>query len=131
MFVLLTSVKMSHATRKLKRSKAFKPPTPLTTACLGRRYETQAFRALNQGLGRCIRHRNDWGAILIVDCRFASKDRYTNAISKWVRQRLVHHGKFDSAMASLEQFVARRVVPPAHEGVLPESVADVKPAVFR
>eukprot|EP00035_Acanthoeca_spectabilis_P017391 m.362541 g.362541 ORF g.362541 m.362541 type:complete len:1056 (-) comp16651_c0_seq2:2355-5522(-) len=94
-------------------------------------YETQAFRALNQGLGRCIRHRNDWGAILIVDCRFASKDRYTNAISKWVRQRLVHHGKFDSAMASLEQFVARRVAPPAHEGALPESVADVKPAVLR
>ena len=30
-------------------------------------YESQAFRALNQGLGRCIRHRNDWGALLIVD----------------------------------------------------------------
>lgn len=72
-------------------------------------YETQAFRALNQGLGRCIRHRDDWGAILIVDCRFATKERYTAAISKWVRQRLVHHGKFDKAMASLEEFVARRV----------------------
>ena len=30
-------------------------------------YEIEAFRALNQALGRCIRHRNDWGAILMVD----------------------------------------------------------------
>ena len=32
-------------------------------------YEIQAFRALNQALGRCIRHRKDWGAILMVDDR--------------------------------------------------------------
>ena len=33
-------------------------------------YEIQAFRALNQALGRCIRHRRDWGAILMVDDRW-------------------------------------------------------------
>lgn len=33
-------------------------------------YDTQAFRALNQALGRCIRHINDWGAILLVDERY-------------------------------------------------------------
>jgi Fanconi anemia group J protein len=32
-------------------------------------YEVQAFRALNQALGRCIRHRNDYGALLVVDQR--------------------------------------------------------------
>lgn len=32
-------------------------------------YVIQAFRALNQALGRCIRHRNDWGAVLLVDER--------------------------------------------------------------
>ena len=32
-------------------------------------YEIQAFRALNQALGRCIRHKKDWGAILMVDDR--------------------------------------------------------------
>lgn len=35
------------------------------------RYEIQAFRALNQALGRCIRHRNDWGAIILLDSRFS------------------------------------------------------------
>ncbi|XP_037091332.1 Fanconi anemia group J protein homolog [Pollicipes pollicipes] len=33
-------------------------------------YGIQAYRALNQALGRCIRHRYDWGAILLVDDRF-------------------------------------------------------------
>ena len=33
-------------------------------------YEIQAFRALNQALGRCIRHKKDWGAILMVDDRY-------------------------------------------------------------
>ena len=35
-------------------------------------YEVQAFRALNQALGRCIRHRNDYGALLVVDQRYVS-----------------------------------------------------------
>ncbi|XP_031207121.1 Fanconi anemia group J protein isoform X3 [Mastomys coucha] len=33
-------------------------------------YEIQAYRALNQALGRCIRHKNDWGALILVDGRF-------------------------------------------------------------
>ncbi|CAN8016577.1 unnamed protein product [Ixodes persulcatus] len=39
-------------------------------------YETQAFRALNQALGRCIRHRLDWGALIVVDQRFSENSRY-------------------------------------------------------
>ena len=38
----------------------------------GEWYEIQAFRALNQALGRCIRHKKDWGAILMVDDRSVS-----------------------------------------------------------
>lgn len=34
-------------------------------------YSSQAFRALNQALGRCLRHINDWGALLLIDERFA------------------------------------------------------------
>uniref|UniRef100_A0A8C8D3D1 DNA 5'-3' helicase n=1 Tax=Oncorhynchus tshawytscha TaxID=74940 RepID=A0A8C8D3D1_ONCTS len=35
-------------------------------------YEIQAYRALNQALGRCIRHKNDWGALILVDDRFGN-----------------------------------------------------------
>ncbi|VEL09296.1 unnamed protein product [Protopolystoma xenopodis] len=51
-------------------------------------YEAQAFRALNQAIGRCIRHRNDWGAVLLVDSRFVEQpDRHTQSISRWIRSR--------------------------------------------
>lgn len=35
-------------------------------------YSIQAFRALNQALGRCLRHVHDWGALLLIDERFTT-----------------------------------------------------------
>ena len=34
-------------------------------------YSQTAMRAVNQGMGRVIRHRNDYGAIILADARFA------------------------------------------------------------
>ena len=34
-------------------------------------YETQASRAVNQAIGRVIRHRKDYGAIILADERWA------------------------------------------------------------
>ncbi|XP_056613657.1 Fanconi anemia group J protein isoform X3 [Triplophysa dalaica] len=71
----------------------------------GRWYEIQAYRALNQALGRCIRHKNDWGALILVDDRFrANPNRYITGLSKWVRQLVRHHDTFTGAMQSLESF---------------------------
>lgn len=72
-------------------------------------YESQAFRALNQALGRCIRHRKDWGAILLLEQRFSSS-RNTQHLSKWVRGRLSKEfGNLDKSwkdgMADLVKFV--------------------------
>ncbi|XP_036612018.1 Fanconi anemia group J protein [Trichosurus vulpecula] len=68
-------------------------------------YEIQAYRALNQALGRCIRHKNDWGALILVDDRFRSNpDRYVSGLSKWVRQQIKHHETFESALESLAAF---------------------------
>jgi len=46
-------------------------------------YEIQAYRAINQGLGRCIRHRKDWGAIILVD------DRYFKNPQKYMKGKLI------------------------------------------
>ncbi|XP_056127141.1 Fanconi anemia group J protein isoform X1 [Rhinichthys klamathensis goyatoka] len=71
----------------------------------GRWYEIQAYRALNQALGRCIRHRNDWGALILVDDRFKTNpNKYITGLSKWVRQLVRHHDTFTGAMQSLESF---------------------------
>ncbi|MBZ3869889.1 Fanconi anemia group J protein [Sciurus carolinensis] len=68
-------------------------------------YEIQAYRALNQALGRCIRHRNDWGALILVDDRFRNNpNRYIAGLSKWVRQQIKHHSTFESALESLAEF---------------------------
>ncbi|KAL4647191.1 Fanconi anemia group J protein [Arapaima gigas] len=68
-------------------------------------YEIQAYRALNQALGRCIRHRNDWGALILVDDRFrCNPNKYITGLSKWVRQLVQHHNTFSGAMQSLLTF---------------------------
>ncbi|XP_051934803.1 Fanconi anemia group J protein isoform X2 [Hippocampus zosterae] len=68
-------------------------------------YEMQAYRALNQALGRCIRHREDWGALILVDDRFRNNpNKYIKGLSKWVRQLVQHHDTFTSAMESLAAF---------------------------
>ncbi|XP_071541699.1 Fanconi anemia group J protein homolog isoform X2 [Panulirus ornatus] len=76
-------------------------------------YEIQAFRAINQALGRCIRHRFDWGAIILVDERYQQgclsngmqQNKYTRSLSKWVRNKIVHHLNFSMALSDLCQFV--------------------------
>ncbi|KAI5129856.1 fanconi anemia group J protein [Nematocida parisii] len=45
-------------------------------------YDQQAFRAVNQALGRCIRHKNDWGSIFMIDSRYGSAVK-SSKISEW------------------------------------------------
>ncbi|KAK7481564.1 hypothetical protein BaRGS_00027213, partial [Batillaria attramentaria] len=73
-------------------------------------YEIQAFRALNQALGRCIRHRRDWGALIIVDDRFVKNtNKYANGLSKWVRKKLHVHRKCSAMLESLSEFTSARI----------------------
>ncbi|XP_062501218.1 Fanconi anemia group J protein homolog isoform X2 [Corticium candelabrum] len=67
-------------------------------------YETQAFRALNQALGRCLRHRSDWGALLMIDERFGHSEKYIRGLSKWIRHQVQHFGVFDVALDSIKKF---------------------------
>eukprot|EP00210_Caulerpa_lentillifera_P006789 g6488.t1 len=81
-------------------------------------YNQQAFRALNQGIGRCIRHKNDFGAILLLDSRFASQERISY-VSRWVRSQAQEFQSFSQSIASVREFYIRNqdlqalVQPPA------------------
>ncbi|XP_065827225.1 Fanconi anemia group J protein-like isoform X2 [Oscarella lobularis] len=72
-------------------------------------YEIQAFRALNQALGRCLRHKQDWGALVMIDERFRKNPRYVNSLSKWIRQYVHHFELFNDALTSLVEFSKDRV----------------------
>ncbi|KAI1721677.1 hypothetical protein Ddc_08140 [Ditylenchus destructor] len=69
-------------------------------------YTTQAYRALNQALGRCLRHRMDWGALLLVDER-NSNSTEAKKISRWVRQQLLIYDDFASFQDELKKFVEK------------------------
>ena len=56
-------------------------------------YVQQAARAVNQAVGRVIRHRNDYGAVLLLDARFG-KPQQLQALSAWARP---HTRVFDAA----------------------------------
>ncbi|XP_073171520.1 Fanconi anemia group J protein [Lepidochelys kempii] len=74
-------------------------------------YEIQAYRALNQALGRCIRHKKDWGALMLVDDRFRSNpNKYITGLSKWIRQQIQHHENFSTALDSLDAFAKKNQV---------------------
>lgn len=77
-------------------------------------YESQAFRALNQALGRCIRHRHDWGAIILLEQRF-TMGRNVNQLSKWVRSRVKTFTAFAAAMQSLDGFIRKNRQAPVQE----------------
>jgi fanconi anemia group J protein len=47
-------------------------------------YDMQAFRALNQAVGRCVRHRRDFGAIVLLDQRFCAPS-VAKQLPSWVR----------------------------------------------
>ena len=62
------------------------------------------FRAVNQALGRCLRHINDWGAIIMIESRLPGNDRYWNGISRWIRDEMIATDNCAEAMERLEYF---------------------------
>lgn len=65
-------------------NKLYKPSHPKITLSGAEWYSQQAHRAVNQAIGRVIRHRHDYGAILFLDSRF-SEPRNQLGVSKWIR----------------------------------------------
>jgi len=66
-------------------------------------YTNQAFRAVNQALGRVIRHRADYGAILLLDNRF-EQTKYQIGLSKWLRPHIDMNHSIGASIASLKRF---------------------------
>ena len=57
----------------------------------------EAFRSLNQSIGRCIRHINDYGMIYLVDCRFSDRGN-KSCISPWLEPYVSYEKYMDSKM---------------------------------
>ncbi|KAF3450771.1 hypothetical protein FNV43_RR06860 [Rhamnella rubrinervis] len=66
-------------------------------------YSQQASRAVNQAVGRVIRHRHDYGAIIFCDERFAHSNRQSQ-ISRWIQPHLKCYSKFGDVVFTLTRF---------------------------
>ncbi|PIA13149.1 DNA repair helicase [Coemansia reversa NRRL 1564] len=71
-------------------------------------YDIQAFRAINQALGRCLRHKNDWGAIIMLESRFTYPWNIAR-LSKWVRGHMLIYKSFNDAKHDLNAFYDFRI----------------------
>ncbi|EDS40179.1 fanconi anemia group J protein [Culex quinquefasciatus] len=79
-------------------------------------YSLEAARAVNQAIGRVIRHKNDYGAILLCDNRFHNP-RQKAQLSSWIQKHLntAQHPTFGPIVRELSQFFrnAEKTLPQA------------------
>ncbi|KAG9474605.1 hypothetical protein GDO78_004740, partial [Eleutherodactylus coqui] len=73
-------------------------------------YRQQASRAVNQAIGRVIRHRQDYGAIFLCDHRFSSSDSRAQ-LPSWVRPYARVYDNFGHIIRDVSQFfrVAQKI----------------------
>ncbi|XP_068928720.1 regulator of telomere elongation helicase 1 isoform X1 [Petaurus breviceps papuanus] len=75
-------------------------------------YRQQASRAVNQAIGRVIRHRQDFGAIFLCDHRFTNNDARAQ-LPSWVRPYVKVYDNFGHIVRDAAQFfrVAQKIMP--------------------
>jgi len=66
-------------------------------------YTQQAHRAVNQAVGRVIRSKRDYGAVLLLDSRF-DQQRNQEGLSKWLRPHVRKDEGFQTAVRELSSF---------------------------
>lgn len=69
-------------------------------------YQQQSSRAVNQAIGRVIRHKEDFGAIILCDERFANKSNQMQ-LSTWLHPVIQVFSNFGESVKSLSLFFKR------------------------
>ncbi|KAI9801670.1 MAG: ATP-dependent DNA helicase chl1 [Piccolia ochrophora] len=75
-------------------------------------YENACMRAVNQSIGRAIRHQNDYAAILLLDQRYAG-EKIKSKLPGWIQKGLVRdpsRRSYSDMIASLNTFFAAKEV---------------------
>lgn len=66
-------------------------------------YQLEASRAVNQAIGRIIRHKDDYGAIIFCDCRFDSA-QFKSQLSAWIRPHIKKFPNFGVMVKEIKDF---------------------------
>lgn len=66
-------------------------------------YENLCMRAVNQSIGRAIRHKNDYACVLLLDKRF-SQPRIKNKLPKWMSKNIQIPQSYGLFMGTIVKF---------------------------
>lgn len=66
-------------------------------------YENLCMKAVNQSIGRAIRHVKDYAAVLLIDERY-QQQRIQNKLSPWIRRSVKVCGQYGAVQGSLAKF---------------------------
>ena len=72
-------------------------------------YENACMRAVNQSIGRAIRHKSDFASIVLLDRRYGTS-RVANKLPGWIKEGLVDgsHKDLNDAVRSIHDFFAAK-----------------------
>jgi chromosome transmission fidelity protein 1 len=70
-------------------------------------YQNLCMRAVNQSVGRAIRHANDFAAIFLVDFRYGAQSNVWSALPKWLRNAPSSPRDTSKGMAALTSDIER------------------------
>ncbi|KAH9398647.1 DEAD H (Asp-Glu-Ala-Asp His) box helicase 11 [Tyrophagus putrescentiae] len=67
-------------------------------------YENLCMRAVNQSIGRAIRHKDDYAAIILLDSRYCTKTSVKTKLSDWIKNRYTTCDNFNMSLSQVQQF---------------------------
>ncbi|KAI0050362.1 DNA repair helicase [Auriscalpium vulgare] len=68
-------------------------------------YENMCMNAVNQSIGRAIRHKGDWATLVLIDSRYQS-EKIAKKLPGWIGKTLVSPATFGQAVKATSQFVS-------------------------
>lgn len=85
-------------------------------------YESRAMQAVAQALGRCIRHPRDYGALVLLDCRWSELNKAATGLPLWLQPFLFRcHDVGDAVEKLRAHFLGIRSHPLADAAVPSQS----------
>ncbi|XP_033335126.2 ATP-dependent DNA helicase DDX11 [Megalopta genalis] len=68
-------------------------------------YENACMKAVNQCIGRAIRHINDYSTVVLFDKRYSKK---TKALPHWIQRTVIIHSTFGSMISVIAKFFTKK-----------------------